>query len=507
MKNKRLFINTIAGFANQFTILISTFILPRQILLYYGSDVNGLVSSISQFLGFIALMEMGVGAVVKSALYKPLVSKDMEQIAKIIKSAQRFFNKLAIALTLYICFLLAFYPVLTHSKFSYSFIIPLILALSLNTFAQYYFSLTKQLLLTADQRAYIHLFLNSIVVILNTIVGVVLIHCHASIQVVRFAMAFVFLIRPAGLCFFVKKYYRLPKQVVITEEPIQQKWNGLAQHISSFVLGHTDVILLTLFSTLQNVSIYSVYYMVVAGIRKFVALAMTGVYSWFGHLYASADPSLDRKFAHYEWLMHTWGTLLFSITGVLIVPFVLVYTSGVHDADYNQPLFAILLLSAYAMFTIRLPYLMMILAGGHYKQTQNISILEAVLNIVISIIGVQLWGLCGVALGTLIAMTYCTTAMAYYLKDNIIHRPFSHLLKHYGVDALSVILIVSCTYYLRSSVNGYFSWGIMATKITLVALTIGLIINGIFYPAELKFVFTKLQNTLSYFYGKIRSTF
>lgn len=497
-KNNRLFYNTISGLINQIVMLICTFILPRQILLYYGSDVNGLVSSITQFLGFIALMEMGVGAVVESALYKPLVSKNTEQIAKILKSAQSFFNKLAIILILYVCFLLIFYPIFTHSKFSYSFIIPLILALSLNSFASYYFGLTKQLLLSADQRAYICLLLNSVVVLTNTAIGVLLIHMHASIQLVQIAMSLILLIRPIGLCLFAKKYYKLPSQVIIIEEPIKQKWNGLAQHISIFILGHTDIMLLTIFSTLANVSVYSVYYMVVAGIRKFVAIAMTGVYSWFGHLYASKDPSLETKFAYYEWIMHTAGTILFTVAGILIVPFVLIYTFGVNDADYNRPVFAFLLLFAYAMFTIRLPYLTLILAIGHYKETQHISILEAILNILISIIGVQIWGICGVALGTLIAMTYCTTAMAIYLRRNVIKSPTCHLWKHYAVDILCVLLILGGTSWLKKPVYSYLSWCIMATKITFLALVIGLGINRLFYPNEIKFLFTKLTKLLKF---------
>ena len=39
------------------------------------------------------------------------------------------------------------------------------------------------------------------------------------------------------------------------KEPIQQKWNGIAQHVAAVVIGGTDTVVLTLFSTLQNVSI------------------------------------------------------------------------------------------------------------------------------------------------------------------------------------------------------------------------------------------------------------
>ena len=72
----------------QLVKLLCGFILPRMFLQYYGSAVNGLVSSITQFLGFITLAECGVGAVVQSALYKPLADKDETEISKIIQISE-----------------------------------------------------------------------------------------------------------------------------------------------------------------------------------------------------------------------------------------------------------------------------------------------------------------------------------------------------------------------------------------------------------------------------------
>ena len=190
--------------------------------------------------------------------------------------------------------------------------------------------------------------------------------------------------------------------------------------------------------------------------------------------------------------MHTVVTSIFTIAGLLIVPFVLIYTSGIHDANYQQPLFAILLLLAYAMYSIRLPYQTMILAAGHYKQTQNISFTEAGLNVFISLIGVQVWGLCGVALGTLVAMTYCNFAIGRYLEKDILHHPFKHMLKHYIIDILSSICIIVGTSWLKYSVSSYMEWVCMATKITLLAILIVIVINSIFYRKELQSVFIKL---------------
>ena len=63
-RKTKLLLNTSTSFIYQLTVIACGFILPKLFLTYYGSEVNGLVSSITQFLGFIALCECGVGAVV-----------------------------------------------------------------------------------------------------------------------------------------------------------------------------------------------------------------------------------------------------------------------------------------------------------------------------------------------------------------------------------------------------------------------------------------------------------
>lgn len=67
MRQKRLLYNTVSSLIFQLTTIICGFILPRLILNAFGSEVNGLVNSIAQFLGVISFLELGVGAVVQSA--------------------------------------------------------------------------------------------------------------------------------------------------------------------------------------------------------------------------------------------------------------------------------------------------------------------------------------------------------------------------------------------------------------------------------------------------------
>ena len=67
--------NMIAALCLQFVTILSGFIIPRQVLVTFGSNVNGLVNSITQFLNYISLIEGGIGSVLMTALYSPLNEK------------------------------------------------------------------------------------------------------------------------------------------------------------------------------------------------------------------------------------------------------------------------------------------------------------------------------------------------------------------------------------------------------------------------------------------------
>ena len=121
-------------------------------LLYYGSAVNGVVASITNFLSFISLLDMGVGAVDSANLTKPFGHGDTDQISRIVVSSERFFRRLAYIFIGYIAVLCVVFPITVNSSFSPWFSISLLIIISISTLAQYLFGMTYQLLLNADQR-------------------------------------------------------------------------------------------------------------------------------------------------------------------------------------------------------------------------------------------------------------------------------------------------------------------------------------------------------------------
>lgn len=494
-RKRKMLYNTASALIYQVIAVLCGFVLPKILIPYYGSSVNGLINSITNFMSFITLCECGVGAVVQSALYKPLADKDDKEISKVVVSSKRFFNKILILLSIYIVILLIVYPRIVGKEFGLLYTALLILILAFQYIAQYYLFLTYRLLLNADQLSFVQLLVHSIALIINTIMTVLLVHFGATIHVVKLASAIIFFIQPVILKMYVDRHYDLNLKIRLTEEPIKQKWNGFAQHIASVILSNTDVAVLTVFSSLQNISIYNVYYLVANGLRQLFLSAMTGVQALLGNIYAKGEKSnLQTVFSLLELTVHTVVTLVFTVSAILIIPFVRVYTKNFIDANYIAPIFAILLVSAYAAYTIRLPYDMMVKAAGHYRETQASAIVESVINVIISITFVFKFGLIGVAIGTLVAMVYRTIYFVIYLSKNIIRRPIKYFIKHIIVDFLCMFIMIFSTKFIELGDVTYLSWIIMAIQVMAICLGISICINTILYKSVFRDMFIKIKN-------------
>ena len=486
MRKKLLAKNTAASLLSQITALGCGFILPRLFLEYFGSEVNGLVNSITQFLGVISFLELGVGAVVQSSLYQPLANEDKPQISKVMVSADRFFRRLAQILLVYVLLLVAVYPLIANQSFGYLYTATLIAAISISSFAQYYFGIVNSLLLNADQRGYIQYNAQTITVVLNTVVCVFMIKLGGSVQLVKLTTSLIYLARPLALRIYVNRRYQIDWKIQYDREPIQQKWNGVAQHIAAVVLDGTDTIVLTLLSTLSNVSIYSVYFMVIRGVKTLFLSMTNGIQSLLGELWARQElDELKKTFGWTEWCVHTGTTFVFSCTAALIVPFIRVYTAGISDANYIQPTFAMLLTLAHAMHCLRLPYNIMVLAAGHYKQTQRNYIVAAVINIVISVLTVKEWGLIGIAIGTLAAMVYQTAWLAVYDSRHFVFWPMKEVVKQFAVDSVTAICIVMISGMLTMRSVSYLSWIVLAIVTALLAIIIIACLNFIAYKDKM----------------------
>lgn len=437
MKSK---LNVFSALIFQLVTILSGLILPRLIIESFGSDINGLISSIKQFLSFISLFEGGLGAVVLSELYKPIEENNKMLISQILDSCSKFFRKLSIGFLIYTIVLSLIYPFLVKSDKSFGFVSSLIFILSINTLMQYMFSITFKLFLQANQKVYITNFISSIVVLLNIIFTLFVIKHFDNVQLIYIGSSIVFLIQPIFFNAYINRNYNLIKQPEENKKILNNKKSGFLQNFAHFINMNTDIIIITLFASLNDVSIYSIYMLAFLAIRNIISTAANSYQSALGKYYASNNIYCLRKnFFKYEKILWLVSTICFSTCLLLINPFVQLYTKGISDSNYYQPIFAIIMTLAQFFYTARESYRYLILATGKFIETNFGSFMEAMLNVTISIILVSYFGLVGVALGTLIAILYRLFYFIVFLKNNIIYLTYNRFIS---------LLLTACTVFI-----------------------------------------------------------
>ena len=440
VRAKRLKLNMVVSVVLQVASFISGMIIPHILLLTFGSKVYGLTSSVSHFLSFISFGELGIGAVIQYNLYKPLYEKNWIEVSAVISSAKNFFDKLLVAIVFYVAILTICLPFRFSDDFSFLYTASLIISMSVSYLARYFLAMAYRQLIDAEALSYIRIIPQIISIIINVGATYALVSLGVSIQIIELISSLIFILQPVVIVVYTKKHFpEINTSVKYQGEPIKQKWNGLALHIANVINRNTDTLVLTLFSTLESVSIYSVYYMIVSGILIIIENTLNNFTAIFGNLIAKENyKEADNLLNDTEIGTHFFITIIFLCVARLSVPFVEVYTYGVKDAQYSQPLFAYLLAIAYALFCYRIPYHVFIKAAGHYKQTQKAAIIEAATNIVVSVILVANFGVIGVAIGTISAMGYKTIYYILYLRNNIINRSIKKSIKVFLADIVCV---------------------------------------------------------------------
>lgn len=487
MRTKKALLNSLSALLQQAVAVICGFILPRLILTAFGSEVNGAVSSITQFLGYITLLEAGVGGVTRAALYKPLADKDIKTISGIANATQDFFRKLAGVFLIYSVLLAVGFKYISGTEFSVIYTGSLVLIIAISAVAQYYFGITNSIILQADQKMYISTAIQIGTIILNTIISVILINMSCGIHIVKLFSAGVFVLRPLLLNIIVKRQYHIDPKVPIDKEALKQRWNGLGQHLAYFLHNNTDIMVITIFLGLKWVSVYNIYFMVSNGIMNVVSALNGGSEAAFGNMIAKGERQvLDSRFK----MMETFGaciiTAFFSTTGLLIVEFVSIYTHGIHDINYNVPVFGGLLVLSQAMYCIRQQYNTLVIAAGHFKETQLGAFIEAGLNIVLAIIFVNIYGIEGVVIATIISTSYRVIDYVLYLQKHILYRNIGVFIKRILTTVANVLVIIGIYYFLPlENTHSYIAWGMKAILVFCIACLSTFFWNFIFYREDL----------------------
>ena len=501
MRSKKAAYNFAAALIELAVVTIASFVVPRYIISAFGSEVNGLVGSIKQFLSYIALVESGIGAIGRASLYKPLADNDRDTISGNFRAIEGFYRKVAYLFLGYVAVLSVLYPLLVNKEFDKLYTAVLLCILAISTFIQYYYGITNQTLVQSDQRKYITSLLRSLTVALNMVFTIIFVRLHASIHVVKLGSALAYTVRPIILYFYCKKRYGVNRKAQPNKIILKQRWDGLAQHIAFFIHKNTDIAVLTVLANMKEVSVYSVYMLAVSGCSKIINIISSSLEPAFGNMIAKGEKDvLEKRVSLCSILVYQSTVILFTAAAFVISPFITIYTRGVTDVNYMRPAFGIIMLLAEAVYCIRMPFQSAVYAAGHFRQTRNGAIAEAVLNIVISVVLVFKFGLIGVAIGTLVSMTVRTAQYIWYYHKKLLGTGsgFAGEIKKLIISAAEIAVFYGA-FSLLPAYNppGYIKWFAYSLGIGLMCLAIGAVFSLVFYRKEVRDLLGIVKHLLS----------
>ncbi len=409
----------------------------------------------------------------------------------IIKTAKSFFHKIGFIFLAYIAILLIIYPLFVNNSFGTIYTTTLLLIISISILARYFLGLTYKLLIQADQKGFISNIIEAIIIIINSIGVVVLIKSGVSIHLVKLWSAIIFSLSAIVYYVYVKKHYPLEKDCAVDNDLIKDRWSAFGHHIAASIHFNTDPVILTIFSTVKEVSVYSVYAMIVSGVRGMIANLPMSLSATFGNMIANGEEdSLKKKYTAFDYLNLIVVAIAYTATIILIIPFVRLYTNEVADADYIRPFFAILIVIAEAFYNIQMSYSTIVWAAGHFRQTRRDSYLEAIINVVVSLVLVRKLGLSGVAIGTICGMGYRMITYAIYLSKNIVCWSFRDVLRRYVITLYAVIVSYFVVIrFISYHVVDYVSWIIYAIIVTIAVTIISILTHTLLNYSETKRVY------------------
>lgn len=487
-RTKKFIHNSVTTALYQVIVMIAGFITPRVMLSCYGSEINGLVSSIQQFINYFTLVEAGISGAAVFALYIPLAEKNHKQINAVVSAARKFYFQAGYIFVALVGVLAIAYPLfIATDELPPVLVGLLVLSLGGKGFLDF-FTLSKyRVLLTADQRTYVISIASSIYTILNTIIIVVLSYFKVNVVLVYALAILAMYARSLILQIYVKKHYKF---IDYHEKPdksaLNKRWYALYLQILGTVQIGAPTVLATIFTSLKTVSVYSIYNMVLNGINSVLSIFTTGVSAAFGEMLAKKEQkTLQKTYSEFSFMYYSLITIVYSVTSVLIVPFVLIYTSGIHDTNYNVPLVGFLFTLNGFLYNMKTPQGMLVISAGLYKETRIQTSIQALIIIVLGSILGYYFGLVGILIATCLSNLYRTIDLMIFIPRNVTQLPIRLTLFRYIRMIICSALIILPFNFVKVTADNLIFWVLWAAAAFVYACAVVLIMALIFERPQL----------------------
>ena len=477
MRSSKALKNIIVALVYEILLILFGLVVPKLIIATYGSEVNGLTSTITQILQIVSLLQAGAAGASIFQMYKPVAEKDYYQVSRVLAASRKYFCKIGIIFLIIVAAILPFVGLGVKSELAVWEKSLAFLILGLNGSFYFFFTSWFDILFASHQQRYFMSLAGIVekVVYYGLIFLIVFLKLHFAWMYV--AVLFCTVIKLVLLYIVYCKSFKPLLVPIENDRDFKIKNRGylfLNQLAAQAVDGFPTVII-TSIAGLSCASVYAVYNLVQNMIKMVVNTLQHSISEVFGNLVVSEkDERIRDVFDLLEFLFFVMAVILCCCAGFLFMPFVYLYTEGnTYDVSYMYPLLATVIVAYDVVFCMYLPYSLLTNVYGLFKETY----LQAVICSIISIAAAVGFGLIHWTLVLVGPVIYYVSSIVYRLA--VARKKIAWFrLKGFARRMATLILVVGVYLFASNGfyANGYstswFSWLVHAVACGLSVLCV-----------------------------------
>ena len=442
-KDNRIKYNLLSGLLYQVVLIVISFLLPRLYLENFGSEVNGVLSTIKQIFVYMTLLEAGIGLATTQALYKPIAEKDHGKASAILSATNTFYVKTGIIYSAIVLLLAIVYSYFVPTSIAPSMLFSIIILTALPALFSYFIQAKYRILLEVDGRKYIINNSETLLQLLSNVGKILVLLLTNSLVLIQLVYCVLALIQLGYVYIHAKRRYTW---LNLHAEPdygaISQRKSVLIHQISGMVFNNTDVLLLSFLADFKVVSVYTIYNIFVSQVQMFITSILSGFSFALGQMFHTDKEKFMKVYNVYE-TFYIMGTfIIYTLMAVFLLPLIQIYTQGIDDANYTNVYLVLLFVIMNLLANGKLPSNHVLEYSGKFEETRSHAIIEMVVNIVVSVVAILFWGICGAIIGTIVALLYRGTMMIYYSNKKVLNRGMFNTYKLWLVNGAVFALIM-----------------------------------------------------------------
>ncbi|MCH5242941.1 MAG: sugar transporter [Muribaculaceae bacterium] len=487
-RTKKSIHNSVVALSYYAITLILSFFSRKIFLEYLGTDILGLNTTAQNLLQFLNLAELGIGVAVGFSLYKPLYEEDNDTVNEIVALQGKIYKRIGIIIIIGAVLLMGFFPFIFKKItlplwYAYASFGAFLISSLLGYFLNY-----KQILLTASQKDYKINYSYRTILILKTIAQIIAVYFLPFPYIWWIVLEVVFSIIASVVLHIVtiREFPNL-QNVKIPFKELRKKYSSLVtkikqlffHKIGGFALTQTSPLIIYAFIDLNVVALYGNYMVVINGIQMMMASMFNSMGAGVGNLVAEGDEQKIRN------VFRELFSLRFVITATLcagVIYFTPAFISLWIGKEYLLPFSTLLLLTTLLFIGLsRYTVEAFVTAYGLYSDIWA-PVIEASINIGLSIILGSVMGLNGIILGVVISQILVI----------VMWKPF-YLFKKSIKGFLKNYIIIYTTHIISGIGIGVLVWLIFKSYINNASTScVSFIVNGIFVILPYTIILTAL---------------